>query len=334
MKLSSNNSQNFTIVIPTIRQESITPFFNAWGDEFKSKNVIIVEDNPEKTFSLPSWVEHYSWKEIDNELGKDSWIISRRSSAVRSFGFLKAWSKKSKYVITLDDDCLPENRFKKGGFLKEIQKNLEKVWEDDSWVNTLDGLSVFPRGYPYNIRRKKLKTFLHHGLWSNIPDFDGKTQKKNPDFRTPEFTSVVKVPYGRFFPMCSMNLAFRREMIPALYFLLMGQNNKGDKWPYDRFEDIWSGIFMKKICDHLGFAVSSGAPSVLHSRASNVETNIKKEKPGIIDNEWLWKEVSNFSLKSETVKGCYEELGKQIMKRGSYWNKLGTAMIIWSELFK
>ncbi len=326
-------TEDFSIVIPTIRQESIIHFLKAWEREFKGKNVIIVEDNPEKTFKLPSWVEHYSWKEIDKELGKNSWIISRRTSAIRSFGFIKAWSRKSKYVLTIDDDCLPEDRFKNGGFLKEVVKNLNTEWPEDSWFNTIEGLPVFPRGFPYKIRENQKKTVIHHGLWSNIPDLDGKTQKKNPTLRAPEFTTVVRVPSGKFFPMCGMNLAFKREMIPALYFLLMGKNQKEETWPYDRFDDIWAGIFVKKICDHLGLAVSSGGPSIKHSRASNVEVNIKKEKSGLKDNELLWKEVRDFYLHGKTVGDCYRELGSQIGTKGGYWKKLGKAMEIWASLF-
>ncbi len=325
--------RRFVIVIPTIRQESITPFMGAWEKEFKNSRVIIVEDNPEKTFELPEWVEHYSWKEIDKELGERSWIIPRRTSAIRSFGFYKAWKTKEDYILTLDDDCLPETRFTKGGYLRQIFQNLQKEWGNDSWFNTIEDLPVFPRGYPYEIRKQNQKTVIHHGLWSNIPDLDGLTQKKNPRFRTPQFSEIAKVPYGKFFPMCGMNLAFRREIIPALYFMLMGQDSNGKKWPYDRFDDIWAGIFMKKICDHLGLAVSSGGPSILHSRASNVDVNIAKEKSGMVDNEWLWKSVRDFSLKGNTVKDCYQELGVQIATKGGYWKKLGDAMRIWASLF-
>lgn len=324
--------QDFTIVIPTIRQESITTFLSDWETEFKGNNIIVVEDSPRKSFQLPDWVEHYSWEEIDRELGKDAWIISRHTAAVRTFGLLKAWRGKSKYILTLDDDCLPEKKYN-SGFLNEIYSCLNKQWESDYWWNTL-GNQIYPRGFPYEFRDKKQTTMVHHGLWSNIPDLDGITQKKYPKLRTKPFKKVEKVPFGKYFPMCSMNLAFRREILPAMYFLLMGEDKNGNKWPYDRFDDIWAGIFVKKICDHLGYAISSGGPSIRHSRASNVEVNIQKERMGIPVNEILWKEIKNIPLVSNTVDGCYVELATGLANKGGYWKKLAQAMKTWARILR
>lgn len=323
---------NVAIVIPTIRETSIKTFLSVWENEFKKHHVIIVEDNPTKTFNLPPWVDHYSWEEIDRELGSDAWIISRRSAAIRSFGFLKAWQKKTKYVFTTDDDCLPEERFRNGGFLTEIVQRLETKWEADQWWDTLHG-SIYQRGYPYSIRKQKQQTVMHHGMWSNIPDIDGKTQKKYPSFRTRPFTKVEKIPFGRFFPMSAANLAFRRELVPALYFLLMGQDNKGNKWPYERFDDVWAGLFCKRICDHLGWSISSGSPSVNHGRASNVDVNIEKEKAAMPVNEWLWEEVMRSGLNADSVLGCYKESALYIGRLGGYWKTLSKAMRIWISLF-
>lgn len=322
--------RNITIVVPTIREVSINVFLKAWEKEFKGEEIIIVEDNPQKSFQLPEWVEHYSWAEIEDDLGMDSWIISRHNSSVREFGFFKAWQRKRKYIITLDDDCLPEKKYP-FGFLDKIISTLDQKWESDYWWNTMRG-DIYPRGYPYEFRNKKQPTVVHHGLWSNIPDLDGITQKKYPQLRTKPFKKVEKVPYGKYFPMCTMNLAFKREILPAMYFLLMGEDRNGNKWPYDRFDDIWAGHFIKKICDHLGYAISSGGPSIRHSRASNVEVNIQKERTGIPVNEWLWREIANIPLTSSTVKGCYVEIAKELGKKGEYWKKLSAAMTTWITL--
>jgi hypothetical protein len=332
--MNNKNIKNISIVIPTIRENNINQFLSEWKNEFKNINIIIVEDNPTKTFNLPSWIEHYSWVDIDRELGKDSWIIPRRSDSVRSFGFIKAWKKKTKYVMTLDDDCLPEARFKNGGFLTEIISRLETKWENDNWWNTLRSNKIYPRGYPYNIRKDKINTVLHHGMWSDIPDLDGKTQKRMPDFRTKPFLEVERVPYGKFYPMCGMNISFHRDFIPTLYFLLMGQNKKGAHWGFDRFGDIWSGLFSKRIADHLGLAVSSGSPSVHHSRASKVQINIQKEAPGLPINEWLWKEIRDAKLQSDTVLGSYRDIARHLSKKNEYFKKLAKAMLIWTSFFE
>lgn len=325
--------KNICVVIPTIREEHIKVFLRKWQNHFSNCSVIIIEDNPEKTFSLPNWVKHYSWEDIEKELKSDGWIIPRRSPAIRSFGFLKSIQQGAEIIVTLDDDCLPEKGIK-GNFIDNIVQNLNKEWNDDRWWTTLRGESLFPRGYPYLIRNKKQRTVAHHGLWSNIPDLDGRTQKNNPDFRTKAFRKTEKVPRGQYFPMSSMNLAFKKEVVTLFYMLLMGEDNNGNRWGYDRFDDIWAGIFSKKICDHLGLAISSGYPSVSHARASDVDENIRKERRGIEDNEWLWEYVDKLNLLSDNPADCYIEIAKHIKKKRGYWGKLANAMVLWVGYIK
>jgi hypothetical protein len=92
-------------------------------------------------------------------------------------------------------------------------------------------------------------------------------------------------------------------------------------------------VFAKKVADHLGFAISSGAPSILHSRASNPEVNLQKETPGYPVNEVLWQKVEAIGLSAETVAGCYEQIADQLDMDGEYWATLRSAMKIWASLF-
>jgi hypothetical protein len=326
-----SSSFQATIVVPTIREPSITRFLELWEPEFRGHRVIVVEDNPYTTFTLPAWVEHYCWVDIDAQLQDRAWIIPRRSDCVRSFGYYLAAQSPCDFVVTLDDDCYPEESYTPS-FLELVRAALEKRWKDDRWWNTMDG-PVLPRGYPYEIRERRLETVVHHGMWSNVPDLDARTQLRLPDHRTPRSIRVERVPHGSFFPMCGMNLAFRPGMIPALYFLLMGKDTHGGGWPYDRFGDIWAGLFVKKVADHLGFAISSGRPSIFHSRASNPEVNLQKETPGYPVNEALWRKIAAVGLTAETVAGCYQELADKLDMEGEYWATLRSAMKAWASLF-
>lgn len=319
-----------TIVVPTIRETGITQFLERWEPEFRGQRVIVVEDNPQKTFAVPDWVEHYGWSDIDETLGELAWIIPRRSDCVRSFGYYLAVQSRCDFILTLDDDCYPEDGAG-GGFLEGVAAALNRRWKDDRWWSTLDG-SVLPRGYPYEVRRRTLETVLHHGLWSNVPDLDARTQLRLPAYRTKPARTLKRVPYGKFFPMCGMNLAFRPAMVPAIYFLLMGHSAAANSWPFDRFGDIWAGLFAKKIADHLGFAVTSGAPSVHHSRASNPDVNFRKETPGYPVNEVLWRRLHRVTLTSETVAGCYAEIAEKLDMEGDYWATLKSAMTVWASL--
>lgn len=320
------------IVVPTIRESSITEFLRRWEPEFHDQRVVVVEDNPARSFALPGWVEHYCWSDIEDQLGERAWIIPRRSDCVRSFGFYLARQQPCDFVVTLDDDCYPEDGYVPS-FLGAMAAALDTRWPSDRWWNTLGDAAPPPRGYPYEIREQTSATCVHHGLWSGIPDLDAKTQAAMPAFRTSPAAGSVRVPRGSYFPMCGMNLAFRPEVTPALYFLLMGSAVDGVRWPYDRFGDIWAGIFLKKIADHLGQAISSGAPSVHHSRASDVSVNLAKETPGYPVNELLWLRVDEVQLSATTFAACYRELAGQLSMDGEYWQTVRRAMLAWVDLF-
>ena len=328
------------VVVPTIREDCLARWLAEWGDDLKDARVIIVEDNPEMSFRVEvshgPVPEHYCWQDIEKDLGADAWIIPRRTSAVRSWGLLEAWRGGADVIWTLDDDCYPEDHHR-GRYLELVTRALAAEAEGDAWFNTIGGNSrdLYPRGYPYRIRDATRPVMVHHGLWSNVPDLDGITQQANPDFRLPPSCGYDEIPRGRFFPMCVMNLAFRREMAPAMYMLLMGQDAGGSRWGFDRFDDIWAGLFAKRIADHLGYAIRSGAPSIHHSRASDPVRNTELEAPGIAAHEDFWPYVRDIPLTGVTMAECYREIAWKVASysTGPYWPVLGEAMAVWAGLF-
>jgi hypothetical protein len=318
------------IVVPTIRESCIRSFLEQWEREFERAEILLVEDNPTKTFRLGELenVTHYSWEDIDNELGASSWIIPRRTDCVRSFGYYMAWKRNPDMIVTLDDDCYPLTPGGEG-FLAKHWERLTASGDEEAWNET--GKGVKTRGIPYYETRRKWPVALNHGLWTRVPDYDAPTQML--EARQPHaFTfDNQTIPVGKYFPMCGMNVAFRPEIVPAFYFLLMGKNHE-----FDRFGDIWAGIFVKKICDHLGRAVHSGDPAVDHQRASNVFANLKKEAPGLELNEHLWRAVDSILLTGTTFRDCYLELSRGLARQENgpaYLKKLSLAMGAWGELF-
>jgi len=316
------------IVVPSIREECINLFLDAWQDEFKDHQVIVVEDNPKHTFSIGhSNVLHFSWIEIDKAFGGRSWIIPRRTDCVRSFGFYRAWLAKPDMIVTLDDDCWPDDGQQ---FLDTHWRALQTKGTMCAWNEV--GVGLVTRGVPYFNVERECEIALNVGLWSQVPDIDASTQLVKPRLApTVEFAPLQQIiPFNRYFPMSGMNLAFKPELTPAMYFLLMGHS-----YPYDRFGDIWAGLFVKKICDHLGLAVSVGAPIVKHMRKSNVFNNLIKEAPGIAVNEELWRLVDNVILSADTIAECYGELARRItFTHDAYWDELRVAMLLWLELFQ
>ncbi|MBP9814114.1 hypothetical protein KBC80_02870 [Candidatus Woesebacteria bacterium] len=322
---------NIFLVIPTIRSLS---FLSEWKEQFKECSLIIVEDHKEKEIVAPTSgfrdIYHYCWKDIRQEMQENEWIFSRQNAGIRSYGFWKAHELGADVVITLDDDCFPVGE----GFVDQHVSNLlDKA--PSHWFPTFPHPSyMFTRGFPYAVRGT-LPVLVSHGLWSNKMDMDAKTQLAIGDVNVLAYPPLRQfVPSGYYFPMSSMNLAFTRQAIPLMYFPLMGKDPNGVSWGYDRYDDIWAGIFVKKIVDHLGFAVVNGSPFVEHKKASDPEVNLVKEKEGMLENEKLWKEVSRVTLTGTTVKECFEELlCAKFFEKSDYFRKLQKAMRIWVALF-
>ena len=317
------------IVVPTIRESSIVKFLKEW--DFPERCVVmVVEDNPTKQFNLPQTrcqTRHLCHLDIDEDLGENSRVIPRKTDCVRSYGFLKAWSDKAEFVITLDDDCYPLGGMSGEEFISEHRDALNNPVRNNCWVSSIYG--VTPRGVPYANLEKDGTVLINHGLWEGVPDLDAITQIGYERIGVPDVSLIDKViPRGMFYPMCGMNVSFHTHAAPMMYFLLMGKEHGRDRWG-----DIWCGVFSKKICDHLGYFVKSGGPYIYHSRASNMWANLEKESTGYFDNEILWERVDDIILTSDTIVGCYEELAEKLQMSGEYWFHLKKAMLQWTKLF-
>lgn len=326
------------IVVPTIREDCIKAFLAAWGSEFRDHRVIVVEDNPTRTFTLPDWVTHVAWEDIDEDLKRDSWIIPRRSGAIRNYGNLLASRHPGlDMIVNLDDDCMRESR----DFLEQHWLALEETGADVPLFDTMHSLDlvrprgpdeVRPRGFPKRIR--EIRTMLNHGLWNHIPDIDGETQLREPLLRVLFPLQSHQVPPGTLFPMSAMNIAFRPELLPAMYNLPMGQGQ-----PFHRFDDIWCGLIMKKACDAMGWAVRSGSPCIRHIRASDAKKNAELEAPGILENEKVWRTIALGDYGVTATDGSAGTLDEWLVTihealryLGPYWDKAHDASRIWRRL--
>lgn len=315
------------VVVPTCRPSCFQEWWQSWLPLFgRDDELIVIEDSPSRSIDVPTRF-HYSHKEIDEELGDRSWIISRRDSAIRSFGYLVAWRERFDLVVTLDDDCFPTEAFSGCS----IGRTYNRALQFARWQESILGMRT--RGLPYD-DCGAMHTYLHMGLWRNVPDLDaicalsekGKN-REHEEYRPPNGRRIV--PSEQYFPLCGMNLAFLCELAPALYFPLMGENQ-----PFSRFDDIWGGLIVQKICRHLRFAISIGEPHIEHRRASDPFVNLLKESPGIVANERFWRNVDGCQFSATTVVGCATELGEHLSREeDEYVRRVGEALKIWASLF-
>lgn len=267
---------NIAVVVPTIpeRKEIYDKFLEHWTPLFEKHHPIYVEvidgENPT--------ANDKSIKEI---MGKHGSSLSNFNAGIRNLGFayVAKYHPDVKFIITLDDDCLPM-----GDPIQQHIKALEsKV--STSWMNTMMMTDAgknddFPRGFPYGVR-EEAEVVLSHGVWWNVPDWDAPTQLNKPKGYQPSFYRGP-VPKGALFPVCAMNMAFHVKLLPYIFQAPWFEGIR-------RFDDIFAGITAKRAIDENGWAAVTGYADIWHDRASNVFTNLKNEAPGIELNETYWQ---------------------------------------------
>lgn len=288
--------------------------------------MILVEDNPTKTFTVPPGVLHYAWDDIERIGGDKAWIFSKRDSAIRAFGFYIAHKLDVDYVLTLDDDCFPSP-----GHEDLVDWHLSVLNSYSRWVPSIPGERT--RGMPYQNLGKLDDVVANMGLWTNVADYDSiqtlHTKAYDGElgfFQPPHFNSLI--PRDQYAPICGMNLFFAVRALPLFYFPLMGQG-----YPYKRMDDIWMGILAKKIADRLGWHISVGEPFIEHKRASDPFVNLVKEAPGIAANETFWEIIDRIELTAKTPTDVVRELGRELLSSvDEYITKLGKALPVWADL--
>jgi len=261
-------------------------------------------------------------------------LIPERSHAETSYGFLLAYEAGVDYVLELDDDVYPENGY---SLVRDHISNLRStngkyVESPGKWINTIDFLvldpkiDLFPRGHPYDpstrvrsyrFRIADSECVLNMGLWTGHPDLDALTilylggLDGRARVSSVSITEKRIIPAkGNYFAVCSMNTSFSRKIIPAFYQLYMKYMG------IDRFDDIWSGIFLKKIADRVGDLICIGSPAARHvKRPRSVWKDLRAELEGMIINETLWKIVDQAEIGSKKYADAYIELADNIAKR-------------------
>lgn len=277
-----NKIKNIAVVVPTIRKETIPKFLESWQPLFNKHNVefILVVDGDKP------YIDHH---------GLISWMtlggIANFCAGIRQLGFkyISERMPQIKYIITLDDDETPIG--------DPIQDHIDalNMKVPISWLSTA---TDYMRGFPYGVRQEA-QVMLSHGVWEGSYDWDAPSQLVKGDKKVEFYKGVI--PKGIFFPMCGMNLAFRREAMPYIFFAPVGQYKGAE-----RFDDIWAGLEIVKDFAKFNWGIVSGYAKVLHTRASNPFTSLAKEAVGILKNEEYWKEE-------------YDEWYKEFLEKRKVW---------------
>ncbi len=273
-----------------------------------------------------------------HKLGVYKSVIPEHAHNENSFGLLLALERGGyDMIVFVDDDTYPVSGV---DFLGEHWKALNckapiREAKNGFWLNTHPNYQV--RGLPYCQRRRKSnwllpnnfrETVLNMGCWNGTPDLNAIDYLAfNPDF---QYINVHNYTAARhnFLPVCSMNVSFKPEIVPAYYQL----------WHRDRYDDIFSGLFLKVISDHLNMGVSVGAPLCVHDKEPrDLFKDAETELPSMKLNEELWRVLQQIKLTQTDWLGCYRELAIQLRAKAKslsphYITQMSDKMLLWCDL--
>lgn len=304
---------------------------------------IIVDDSPGSIEPPHPAFSVYNWEDRKRILGTHDEFFPRRNGACRDFGFLIAWreSDQGEAIIALDDDCevtAPDFATQVEAALSPARRPVLEA--TGRHLNILDlykdaPADLFPRGFPYERRlgyeRSKTSAemsdtapIFNLGLWADAFDINGIDKIDGPEWRHPDAvleTSSVALPRGALVSVCSMNMQFRREVIPAVYQLPMHVPVL-PHWVIDRYGDIWGGFILKMLIDRQGDVMSVGAPMIAHRKAGDMVRNIWQEHIAHLVN---CEAIELFGEAAESVPatdylsmmGCFNEALAPIVERSS-----------------
>jgi len=260
-------------------------------------------------------------------------VVPAASHAETSFGLLYLWANDFEYGVFIDDDTLPHDDVDFFGTHMQnlaFEGEVESVGSDERWVNVLyqnvDEHGLYPRGYPYSAMGETVETTTEYvddvvasqGLWTNVPDLDAVRILVDGDLQGQAQTRTSAADYdgdfvaapGQYLTVCSMNLAFRREVVPAFYQLPMDDN----PWDVGRFDDIWSGVFLKRACDVLGKQIYNGDPLCEHNKAPrSTFGDLTNEVPGLELNEHVWELVDDAGGDADTYAGVFRAMADALL---------------------
>jgi len=286
-------------------------------------------------------------------------VVPAASHAETSFGLLYMWANpRLEYGFFIDDDTLPHEAFDFFGRHYDnlaFEGTVEEVRSDERWVNVLyqnhDEHGLYPRGYPYAAMGETVETSTAHveagdvvasqGLWTNVPDLDAVRILMDGDLRGQAQTRTSADDYrgdfvaarDNYLTVCSMNLAFRREVVPAFYQLPMDDN----EWDVGRFDDIWSGVFLKRACDVLGKRIYNGYPLCEHNKAPrSTFDDLTNEVPGLELNEHVWEVVDDVGGDADSYAGVFAAMADELAtgdfteyENGAFLDFVGEHMRDW-----
>tara|TARA_R110000824_G_scaffold28704_1_gene96226 strand:- start:481 stop:1266 length:786 start_codon:yes stop_codon:yes gene_type:complete len=249
--------------------------------------VVVPWHNPEQ---LDRFLLEWNLSRDDSRLILQQDKTREGCSFTKNKGIIAAMKEGAEIIVMLDDDCFPNENQTFGDFVCSHENALEPQDVEMFTVVT----EPPSRGTPYFDRTIVMPVAASMGFWTDIGDYDAPSQLVHGASHPMKFRRDII--YGRYFPLCGMNLSFRVTEWPWCQFIHV-----------ERFDDIWQGFLWQRKAYSDGKCFNLAGPLVRHSRQSNVWNNLVVEAPNLKRNETIWKDIHRMYV-------CdYEEM-KNILK--------------------
>jgi hypothetical protein len=198
----------------------------------------------------------------------------------KNYGIAVARDSGADVIIVLDDDCYPYDL----GFDDFISAHVNALRPQH--IGMFETVTDPPsRGTPYFNKTIEMPVAASMGFWRGIGDYDAPGQLVYGAENSMAFER--KTIYGKYFPLCGMNLAFRATEWPWCQFVNV-----------PRFDDIWQGFLWQKHAYASGKCFNLAGPLVTHSRQSDVWQNLRIEAENLERNETIWQAIHRMPLLS------------------------------------
>lgn len=241
-----------TVVVPWHNRQQLQMFLDAWRIEQSDARVHFQQDTQ-----------------------KEGCAVTKNK------GVRAAIDKGADVIVVLDDDCFPEGDQTLSDLIRDHELALQPQ-DVDMFEVVTDPPS---RGTPYFKRTTRMPVAASMGFWTNVGDYDAPSQLVHGCTTPMQFSR--KTIWGRYFPLCGMNLAFRSEEWPWCQFIDVA-----------RFDDIWQGFLWQRKAFADGKCFNLNGPLVRHSRQSNVWANLRDESQNLERNETIWEEIHKLPIQS------------------------------------
>jgi hypothetical protein len=110
-----------------------------------------------------------------------------------------------------------------------------------------------------------------------------------------------------------------------------------NEWDVGRFDDIWSGLFLKRACDVLDKHIYNGGPLCEHNKAPrSTFSDLTNEVHGLELNEHVWELIDAVGEDATTYEGVFKAMAEALAdgdfsdwENGAFLNHCGDYMHDW-----